>query len=177
MSASKKKRKASIPWLRIRPQKSGKIYYYFELPVNARRDEIALGSDYLTALQRRQELLLQIRIDSRKELNDLKFVIALYREIYIPTFEFEKRKENYSSISQIEAFIAQSNIDLEDLDDPQLHSRYAQWRNARLSIRVKNEIALLGRLKNLAQRWLSANHTMEAEMADCVIQAGGSCAS
>jgi hypothetical protein len=170
MIAKKAKRKASIPWLRIRPQKSGKTYYYLEMPGNARRDEIALGSDYLAALQRRQELLLQFRIESRKEVNDLKFVMVLYREIHIPTFEVQKKKENYFTISQLEAFIAHSNMDLKDLDDPQLHVRYAQWRNARLSIRVKNELAMLRRLKNLALRWLSRNHNMDTEIADSMIQ-------
>ena len=157
MTAKKPKRNTNIPWLRTRLQQSGRIFYYLEIPKSSDRAEVSLGCDLSKALDKREKFLVKFRNESREEVNDLKFVIELYKEIAIPTFDIKKRKENSFTVTKLESFIAHCSMEFKDIDDPELPARYAQWRNPKFTILIKNELSFLKVLKKAWREWLPSN--------------------
>jgi hypothetical protein len=139
--------------LRKRQQKSGKSYYYVELPGNERRQEIAVGKDYSVAITMREELLLNFRCANRVEKNDVTFALVLFREIVVPTLAPRKIRENLRTINNLMSFFQRTDFGFEDIDAPRLYEQYAAWRNSNGTMRVRHEIAFLKRLKNQAKKW------------------------
>jgi hypothetical protein len=153
MKTTKSRRTPSIPYLRRRLQKSGKTYYYLEVPVSANRGEIALGDDYSVALAKREQLLLVIRLTEREESNNLLFVLDLYKEIVIPTLERKKQRENLRTMGNLLGFFRATSYSFNDIESPDLHESYSIWRSTKATARVKNELSFLRRLRNLALQW------------------------
>ena len=147
------RRALRISFMRKRLQKSGKTYYYFEVPGTAGRKEVSLGNELSIALKRRADLLLAIRIGEREIGNDLLFTLGLYKEIVIPTMEQKSQKENLRTVGNFVDFFLAHKFSFADIESPKLIDLYEMSRKTKSKVRLRNEISFLKRLRNQAQKW------------------------
>ncbi len=151
----KKRRTNSVLWLRIRTQKSGKKYYYLEIPDAFPRQEVALGSDLESALMRRREMLFRIRCLSRVETNEVVFTLQMYEEIAVPLLAPPARKENSASIGKLIDFFRNSELSWNDVESSEFQARYTASRGPQRALRIQGELALLKKTRVAFNEWSS----------------------
>ena len=142
-----KSKPTCIPFFRARLQKSGRTYFYFEIPDSTRRAEIALGNIKQDAIKHWQSKLFQYRTANRSEPCDLVFDLKLYLEIFVPLLSPLSQRENIVSIQKLVAFFSDGNYGWGDIGSPVLFESYRKWRNPKLSLKIMGELSLLKRVK------------------------------
>jgi hypothetical protein len=157
-----KRKGSSIPWLRIRTQKSGKTYFFLEVPNTSSREEIPLGSDRESALFRRQGILFKKRCLNRVETNEVIFTLQIYQEIAVPLLEPPARRENSASIGKLIDFFRDLEHSWKDVESPEFPVRYATWRGPQLALRIRGELALLNKTRIAFSKWLSDSSLVNA---------------
>ena len=134
----------SIPWLRTRKQRSGTVLYFLEIPTNTRRVEIALGPDVDLALKKRSDLLFVHFCTLSGPSASYEAILDRYRTIVVPTLAIAQRRENTKSIQRLTAFLRQSDFGARDVS--KFESEYLKWRDRRLTLRARSEVALFNRI-------------------------------
>lgn len=136
--------------MRARRQRSGKIYYYFDLGSKPRK-EMSLGSDYVLAVQRWAELeASKIPACARPTIKDLAERYA--REV-IPLKAHKTQEENLRQLKNLMAFFCSPTpAPLEDIDP--VHVRmYMDRRSKEARVGANREKALLSHMWNMARQW------------------------
>lgn len=147
----------TISYLRMRRQKSGKVYYYLELPSTTGRREIALGPNKELALEERQSMLIEHFSKKRTEPNDAQFAVKVFKEIVVPMLNERAKKENTRSIAKLtEFFKAHPEMTLVDVPSPFFEEVYYFWRGESFSLVTQNEISLARRICATFMNWQSS---------------------
>lgn len=138
----------AIPRLRVRKQRSGRLFYYYDHGGSPRREE-ALGSDYGLAVKRWAEIE---RAGSEKPaaIITFRYVADRYRAIVIPTKAPRTQLDNAKELKQLIAFFDDPPCPLEAIE-PQHVRQYLAWRSAKAKIRANREKALLSHIWNWAR--------------------------
>lgn len=145
-------KKMSVPWLRLRAQKSGQAYYYFEMPHSNPRIEIPLGPNREAALVQRQVLLAKYWQENPLNKDPLINLMLQYQIVHVPLLDELEQKENLASLKRLISFFQARDFKIGDIDSPPLAVEYLAWRNAKLPLRAKSELSLLKRIVNVAKR-------------------------
>lgn len=160
------KRPDAIPRLRVRKQKSGKVYYFYDHGGKPRVEE-PLGSDYGLAVQRWAQLERGRSAAAKvAEVITFAYVAEKYRAEEIPKKAPQTQRDNMKELGNLLAFFNDPPIALEAIKP--IHVRqYLTWRvepRVRLKkdktpmkstgaglVRAKREKALLSHIWNFAR--------------------------
>ena len=138
--------------MRLRVQRSGAIFYYYEPPLSQQRQEVALGSDFQLALLQRARILMNFEnIDSHK-LSDFWFCSNIYLEVNIPTQEPHTQRENRKCIEYLQKYFEVHQLPLSTETINNNCAAYAAWRGEATPIRSGREWSLL----RVILKWVSA---------------------
>lgn len=135
--------------MRARRQKSGTIYYYFDLGGKPRR-EMPLGNDYALAVKRWSEL----QIDSRPrhvEIITFKYVADRYLRDIIPTKAAKTQRDNIRCMATLLKFFNDPPAPLEVIAPINIR-QYLDWRKAS-PVAANREKALFSHIWNCAREW------------------------
>jgi integrase len=136
------------PRLRARPQKSGKVYYYYDAGGKPRR-ELPLGSDYIAAVRKWAELEGQGKFIAAQTIT-LKALADEYRRVVIPTKAARTQKDNNAELDNLLAFFG-AEFPIDEIR-PVHVTQYLKHRSA-APIRATREKALLSHMLNKAREW------------------------
>lgn len=134
----------SIPYFRMRKQRSGKNYFYISIPGDASRQEVAAGCDQANALLQRSSILFKhfyYSIDKEISVQD---IFHWYLLIVVPLLPSRVKAENTNSIQKLLKFVEELNLLTVDLQI--LKNKYQQWADPRLTLRTAREVALLSKI-------------------------------
>ncbi|MCG9100488.1 tyrosine-type recombinase/integrase [Laribacter hongkongensis] len=133
------------PRMRARPQRSGTVYFYYDLGGKPRK-ELPLGSDYVMALRKYAEL----EIDARPRINT-QITFRWVAEKYIVAELHKKaprtQKDNLIEVQWLYRFFDDPPAPLDSIE-PQHIARYRDWRKV---TRSTQELALFSRIWNWAR--------------------------
>lgn len=131
--------------MRARPKAGGKLYYYLDTGGKPRK-EIALGSDYIAAIQKWAELT----VNQSAPAITFKDVTDRYQREALILKAPRTRKDNIIELAKLLEFFNDPPIDLESIEP--LHVRqYLDWRGKTGKIRANREKALLSHVWNFAR--------------------------
>lgn len=137
-------RKETIPYLRARVQRSGKVSYYLELTSKHARREVPLGSCLESALAEREHLLFNhFHLKEVFPARPISF-LHWYQLIMVPRLTPRVAAENRASIDRLIFFFQETATSDLSIDDLELY--YMQWRDQRLPLRARREFGLLKRI-------------------------------
>lgn len=141
-------RSDAIPHLRVRVQRSGRRFYYYDHGGSPRHEE-ALGSDYGLAVKRWAEIE---RAGNEKSaaVVTFRYVADRYRAVVIPTKAPRTQLDNAKELKQLIAFFDDPPCPLEAIE-PQHVRQYMAWRSPVAKIRANREKALLSHIWNWAR--------------------------
>lgn len=143
------------PRMRARPQRSGKVYYYYDAGGKPRK-EIPLGSDYNLAVRKWADLHQDdVPATAHTTLKDVwdKFVLDELHQRAAAT-----QKDYNKSIKSILKFFNDPPAPLDDIDPVHI-TKYLAWRGKTAETRANRERALINLLWNFAR---SAGYTSKA---------------
>lgn len=137
--------------MRARPKANGKIYYYFDTGGKPRK-EIALGPDYVLAVQKWAELS-QYSIPVNATIT-FKMLWDNFLQVYMPGKSAATQKDYLKCSKYLLQFFA-SPDDPAPLDaiTPQHVSQYMHARGKQSQVRANHERRLLNLMFNLAREW------------------------
>jgi len=139
----------AVPRLRARPQKSGRVHYYYDHGIgpDGKRRETPLGSDYGLAIKRWAEIEHE-RNPPAAAITTFRHVADRYRADVIPTKALRTQKDNIHELSWLLKFFDDPPGPFEAIKP--IHVRqYIDWRTAK--VRANREVALLSHLWNWAR--------------------------
>ncbi|MCQ9426718.1 tyrosine-type recombinase/integrase [Pseudomonas sp. LJDD11] len=141
----------SIPRLRKRKQRSGKIYYYYDSGEKPRK-EIPLGDDYGLAITEYAKLE-KSRVSSAivAEVVTFAYVAKIYKDEVIPTKSPTTQKDNARELKQLLAFFDEPPCPLEAIE-PKHVVHYLRYRSKTAKVRANREKALLSAIWNFARQ-------------------------
>jgi integrase len=137
------------PKMRARPQRSGKVYYYYDAGGKPRK-EIPLGSDYKNAIKKWSELHQDdIPATAQTTLKDVwdKFVLDELHHRAAST-----QKDYNKSIKSILKFFNDPPAPLDSIDPVDI-KKYLTWRGKTAETRANRERALINLLWNCARSY------------------------
>ena len=143
------KKAHAIPRLRVRKQKSGRIFYYYDhgIDVDGKRKESPLGSDYGLAIKRWAEMEHE-HTPSQHAILLFRHVADRYRAEIIPTKAPRTQKDNLNEIGWLLKFFDDPPAPFEEIRPINIR-QYIDWREAK--IRANREVALLSHIWNWAR--------------------------
>lgn len=137
------------PRMRARKQRSGKVYYYYDLAEIPRR-EIPLGADYALAVKRWAEL----EIDAKPRhvtIITFRYVAERYQREVIPTKSDATQRDNLRELANLYKFFDNPPAPLEQIQPVHIR-QYLDWRRG-ARIRANREKALFSHIWNKAREW------------------------
>lgn len=136
------------PRMRARPQKSGKVYYYYDLGGKPRK-ETPLGSDYTEAVRKWAELeeAGQSRISN---LLTLKSVSDRYLRDVLPLKAARTQTDNLAELANLLEFFG-GDFPIDAIEP--LHVRQFLNHRKAAPVRANREKALLSHIFNMAREW------------------------
>jgi integrase len=135
--------------MRARPQRSGKIYYYFDLG-NKERSVVPLGSDYVIAVKKWAELS-QREIPKNATIT-FKMAWDNFLIEHLPKVAASTQKDYLKSSKKLLEFFNDPPAPL-DAIKPVHVRQYLDIRGKESPIRANHEIRLLNLIWNLARSW------------------------
>lgn len=144
----KPKRPNAIPRLRVRAQKSGITFYYYDHGGTPRREE-PLGSDYGLAVKRWAELE-HAGNEKPQQVITFDYVADKYATAVIPTKAPRTRKDNALELAKLREYFNSPTPCPLELIEPRHVFKYLRWRND-APIRATREKALLSGIWNWAR--------------------------
>ena len=141
----------SVTRLRKRTQRSGNVFYYYDLGGKPRK-EIALGSDYGMAIIEYAKLE-KSRTSSALVQTILTFayVAEIYMKEVVPTKAPATQKDNARELKQLLSFFNDPPAPLEGIE-PQHVRQYLRYRAKTAPVRANREKALLSSIWNFARQ-------------------------
>lgn len=141
----------SVPRLRKRKQRSGKIYYYYDTGEKPRK-EIPLGDDYGIAILEYAKLE-KTRSSSAlaEEVLTFAYVAGIYMREVVPTKAISTQKDNERELKQLLAFFNDPPGPLEAIE-PKHVVQYLRYRSKTAKVRANREKALLSAIWNFARQ-------------------------
>lgn len=141
----------SVVRLRKRKQRSGKLFYYYDLGGNPRK-EIALGGDYGLAIVEYAKLE-KSRASSAIAQSVLTFayVAELYMDEVVPTKAPASQKDNIRELKQLLLFFNDPPAPLEAIE-PHHVVQYLRKRGKTAPVRANREKSLLSAIWNFARQ-------------------------
>lgn len=144
----KSSRANAIPRLRVRRQRNGKVFYYYDLGGRPRHEK-PLGSDYGLAIQRWAEQE-QVSADPQTTKITFRYVAEQYRVAVIPTKAPATQKDNFRELQKLFEFFDDPPAFLDDILP--LHvQQFMHWRSEKAKVRANREKALLSHIWNWAR--------------------------
>lgn len=137
------------PRMRARPQRSGKVYYYYDAGGKPRK-EIPLGSDYNLAVKKWAELHQDdVPETAQVTLKDVwdKFIKDELHQRAAAT-----QKDYNKSIKKILEFFNDPPAPLDGITPAHI-SKFLAWRGKTAEVRANRERALINLLWNCAREW------------------------
>lgn len=134
--------------MRAREQKSGKVYYYYDLGGKPRK-EIPLGPDYPMAVKKWGEL--EIDVKPTGDLITFRYLAERYQKDVLPTKAPRTQRDNLKELEQLMAFFDKPPVPL-DVIEPQSIRRYLD-RRSKAPVRANREKALFSHMWNKAREW------------------------
>ncbi|WP_372438208.1 tyrosine recombinase XerC [Pseudomonas chlororaphis subsp. aureofaciens] len=140
----------SVTRLRKRKQRSGTIYYYYDMGGSPRK-EIPLGSDYGLAIVEYAKLE-KSRVSSAlvQEVLTFAYVANIYMAEVVPTKGPTTQKDNARELKQLLKFFDDPPAPLEAIE-PQHVVQYLRQRGKTAPVRANREKALLSAIWNFAR--------------------------
>ncbi len=140
----------SVTRLRKRKQRSGTIYYYYDIG-GIPRKEIPLGSDYGLAIVEYAKLE-KSRTSSAivQDVLTFAYVASIYMAEVVPTKSPATQKDNARELKQLLKFFDDPPAPLEAIE-PQHVVQYLRQRGKTAPIRANREKALLSAIWNFAR--------------------------
>lgn len=137
------------PRMRARPQKSGRVYYYYDAGGRPRR-EIPLGPDYTLAVRKWAELH---RDDAPPAaVPTLKTAWNKYAQAVLPAKSASTQRDYLKSIRHVLEFFNDPPAPLDDIQPVHIR-QYLDWRGKAARTRANRERALISTLWNHARAW------------------------
>lgn len=140
----------SVTRLRKRKQRSGTVYYYYDMGGSPRK-EIPLGSDYGLAIVEYAKLEKN-RASSAlvQEVLTFSYVANVYMAEVVPTKGSTTQKDNARELKQLLKFFDDPPAPLEAIE-PQHVVQYLRQRGKTAPVRANREKALLSAIWNFAR--------------------------
>ncbi|MCX8566811.1 MAG: Phage integrase family protein [Glomeribacter sp. 1016415] len=154
------------PRMRARVQRSGQTYYYYDTG-HSSRQEIALGADYLEALQKWSELDSQNQLEDRVRVT-FRHAAQRYRQDVIPTKAPRTQKDNLAELVKLLEFFDNPPALMDEIKP--IHIRqFLDWRvketvrklkeagqaveGTEGQVRANREKSLFSHIWNKAREW------------------------
>ncbi|BBE09628.1 phage-related integrase [Mycoavidus cysteinexigens] len=154
------------PRMRARVQRSGQTYYYYDTG-HSSRQEIALGPDYLEALQKWTELDSQNQLEDRVRVT-FRHAAQRYRQDVIPTKAPRTQKDNLAELVKLLEFFDNPPALMDEIKP--IHIRqFLDWRvketvrklkeagqavnGSEGQVRANREKSLFSHIWNKAREW------------------------
>ncbi|MDR2874960.1 MAG: tyrosine-type recombinase/integrase [Methylobacillus sp.] len=136
------------PHMRARQQKSGKVYYYYDLGGKPRK-ELPLGSDYIEAVRKWAELE-ESSLAPVNNLLTLKSVSDRYLRDVLPRKAARTQKDNLLELGNLLLFFG-ADFPIDAIEP--LHVRQFLDHRKASPVRANREKALLSHIFNMAREW------------------------
>ena len=144
MTLNSKRPKPKLPrGMRVRVQRSGAVFYYYEPTHSQRRQEVALGNDYPTALLQRAKLLMNFKCVDSHKVSNFQFVSSLFLEVNLPTQEPHDQIENRKCIDRLEKYFCDHQLSFSKQTISDHKTAYQTWRGNTARTRSQREWSLL----------------------------------
>lgn len=137
--------------LRARKQRTGEVYYYYEQPSSPERKEVALGSNYSSALMKRAKLLLNVEQIKSDKWSDFHLVSVLYMEARVPLEERRVQIEVRKSIERLQSYFSTLQLSFCESTIVDGKTAYLDYRGSSSRFRAGREWTLLW----IILRWVS----------------------
>jgi integrase len=135
--------------LRVRAQRSGRIYYYYDTGAKPRR-EIPLGNDYALAVKRWAELEIGAG-ERHQQIVTFRYVAERYQREVLLTKAPRTQRDNLREFRELYKFFDNPPAPLEQIT-PQHVRQYLDWRRS-APVRANREKALFSHVFNKAREW------------------------
>jgi len=122
--------------MRMRPQRSGKVYYYYDTGEKPRR-EIPLGPDYVEAVKRWAEL--EVDTDLKPgSLITFRYACEMYQQKYLVENSVKTRTEKTRQLETLYLFFDNPPAPLDDIK-PMHIKQFLAWRVELTQARLRKE--------------------------------------
>lgn len=146
----------SIPYLHLREHRSGRNFYYLEIPQSSPRSEVGLGAAYEDALRQRSLLLTRHYMKDTAVQGHILPMLALFELVQVPTLDITAKRENSRSLKHLHKFFRErAQYQLSDIGSKSLHDEYLTWRAHRFNLSARGELSLLKRVAKMVQGWIA----------------------
>jgi len=136
--------------LHARRQRSGTVYYYYDLR-NTPRRWIALGADYALAVKKWAELEMDAK-PRHAQIITFRYVAERYLREIVPAKASRTQKDNLLQLQFLYMFFDNPPAQLDQIK-PKHIRQYLDWRGKASKTQANREKALFSHIWNKAREW------------------------